>query len=98
MADSGTPTAEPEPDTDLSADLGRVPATLFSAGSATETLTRVVDLAVSTIEGCDYAGVFLVVNGEVTEPVCTDAFAAEVDGLQHSLGEGPCLLAMAQGI
>ena len=98
MADTGTPTAGPEPDTELSADLTRMATTLFSAGSATETLTRVVDLAVSTIEGCDYAGVFLVVNGEVTEPVCTDAFAAEVDGLQHSLGEGPCLLAMAQGI
>ena len=98
MADTGAPTAEPEPDTDLSADLTRMAATLFSAGSATETLTRVVDLAVSTIEGCDSAAVFLVINGEVTEPVCTDALAADVDGLQHRLGEGPCLLAMAQGV
>ena len=98
MADTGTPTAEPEPDTDLSADLNRMATALFSAGSATETLTRVVDLAVSTIEGCDFAGVFLVVNGEVTTPVCTDPLAAEVDGLQHRFKEGPCLAAMAQGI
>jgi GAF domain-containing protein len=98
MADTGAPTAGPEPDTDLSADLNRMATALFSAGSATETLTRVVDLAVSTIEGCDFAGVFLVVNGEVTTPVCTDALAAEVDGLQHRFSEGPCLAAMAQGI
>jgi hypothetical protein len=98
MVDTGAPTAEPEPEADLSADLARMATTLFSAGSATETLARVVDLAVSTIEGCDFAGVFLVVNGEVTEPVCTDALAAEVDGLQHRFSEGPCLAAMAQGV
>lgn len=96
MADSGAPTADP--DSDLSADLTRMATALFSAGSATETLTKVVDLAVSTIEGCDFAGVFLVVNGEVTEPVCTDSLAAEVDGLQHRFREGPCLAAMAQGV
>jgi hypothetical protein len=98
MADSGVPTAEPDPDTDLSADLARMATALFSAGSATETLTMVVDLAVNTIEGCDAAGVFLVVDGEVTTPVCTDALAAEVDGLQHHFNEGPCLAAMAQGV
>jgi GAF domain-containing protein len=98
MADSETPTVEPEPDTDLSADLARMATALFSAGSTTETLTRVVNLAVSTIEGCDFAGVFLVVDGEVTEPVCTDPVAAEVDGLQHRFSEGPCLAAMAQGV
>ena len=32
---------------------------LFSAGSVTETLASVVDLAVATIEGCDFAGLFL---------------------------------------
>jgi GAF domain-containing protein len=98
MADSAGRTAEPESEADLSADLSRMATTLFSAGSTSETLTRVVGLAVSTIEGCDYAGVFLVVDGEVTEPVCTDPLAAEVDGLQHRLNEGPCLAAMAQGV
>lgn len=31
---------------------------LFAAGSVTDTLAQVVDSAVTTIEGCDFAGLF----------------------------------------
>ena len=68
---------------------------LFSAGSVTDTLVSVVELAVNTIEGCDYAGLFLLDAGVVTTPVHTDPIVVEVDALQHQSNEGPCLDAIA---
>jgi GAF domain-containing protein len=68
---------------------------LFTAGSVTQTLSSVVELAVATIEGCDFAGLSLVVGDVVTTPVHTDPVVATVDALQHRTGEGPCLDAVA---
>jgi ANTAR domain/GAF domain len=68
---------------------------LFSAGSVAETLASVVQLAVSTIEGCDFAGLFLVDGDVVTTPVHTDPIVVEIDAFQHQTGEGPCLDAIA---
>jgi hypothetical protein len=90
----------PDVDSDSLADLARSVAEtaqiLFTAGSVTDTLASVVDLAVATIDGCDYAGVFLVDGNRVTTPVHTDPTVIEVDALQHQGGEGPCLDAIAQ--
>jgi len=69
---------------------------LFSAGSVIDTLASVIDLAVATIEGCDFAGLFLVDDDVVTTPVHTDPIVVEVDALQQLTGEGPCLDAIAQ--
>jgi len=69
---------------------------LFSAGSVTETLIQVVELATATIEGCDFAGLFLIEGDVVTTPVHTDPVVVEVDDLQHQTGEGPCLDAVTQ--
>ncbi len=92
----------PAPETGQASELtDNISATvkaLFSAGNVPDTLAQVADLAVSTIEGCDFAGIFLVEGSEVTTPVCTDALVADVDALQHSWGEGPCLDAMTQGV
>ena len=71
---------------------------LFSAGSVTDTLVSVVELAVSTIEGCDYAGLFLLDAGVVTAPVHTDPIVVEVNALQQQTNEGPCLDAIAHRI
>ena len=68
---------------------------LFEAGGAQETLAELVRLAVATIEGCDFAGVFLIDADVVTTPVCTDPIVADVDMLQHRTGEGPALDAIA---
>ena len=61
----------------------------------TQTLSSIVELAVATVEGCDLAGVFLVEGDVVTTPVHTDPLVAEIDALQRSTGEGPCLDAVA---
>jgi hypothetical protein len=69
---------------------------LFSAGNAIDTWQRVVDLAVDTIDGCDFAGIFVLHDGSVTTPVGTDRIVTEIDTLQHRAGEGPCLDAITQ--
>jgi GAF domain-containing protein len=76
---------------DLTLTVSETARILFSAGSVTDTLASVVQLARDTIEGCDYAGIFLL-NGEVvTTPARTDPFVVEIDALQHRYSEGPCL-------
>jgi hypothetical protein len=68
---------------------------LFTAGDVSATLTSVVELAVTTIEGCDYAGIFLIEGDRVTTPVHTNPIVVEIDRAQHTTGEGPCLDAIA---
>jgi GAF domain-containing protein len=87
-----------DPATALAVDIAETARLLFSAGGVRETLAQVVVVAVSTIEGCDHAGIFLVVGTLVTTPVLTDPTVHELDELQRSLGEGPCLDAIAQGL
>ncbi len=69
---------------------------LITAGRIQDTLTQVTATAVATIEGCDFAGIFLAEAGVVTTLVQTDPAVAEVDALQHHAGEGPCLDAITQ--
>ena len=83
--------------TELNVSLSQVARTLFLAGSTEATLQAVVDLAVASIEGCDFAGIFLVVDDQVTTPVHTDPMVVQIDSLQRETGEGPCLNAIAQG-
>jgi GAF domain-containing protein len=56
----------------------------------------VVETAVATIEGCDFAGLFLVENDVITTPVHTDPIVEVIDARQQQLGEGPCLDALSQ--
>ena len=70
---------------------------LFSAGGVADTLTEVVELSVTTIEGCDFAGLFLFDGGTITTPVRTDPVVDLIDGYQHESNEGPCLDAMSAG-
>jgi GAF domain-containing protein len=86
-----------DPSSELTISFSETVRTLFSAGSVTDTLAQVVELAVATIEGCDYAGLFLVDGDVVTTPVHTHPIVDEIDALQHRTGEGPCLEAITQG-
>jgi GAF domain-containing protein len=96
--DDQFPATETGQASELTDNISATVKALFSAGNVQETLAQVADLAVSTIEGCDFAGIFLVEGSEVTTPVCTDPVVTEVDALQHSSGEGPCLDAVTQGV
>jgi GAF domain-containing protein len=91
----GQPDTGTDPIADITGDLSETTRILFSAGSVMDTLSGVVALAVSTIEGCDFAGLFLLEGDDVTTPVHTDPIVDEIDALQHESG-GPCLDAIAQ--
>jgi len=98
MAASEDAPARPAgPATDLIVDLTQTAQGLFRAGGVELTLQAVVDLAVATIEGCDFAGVFVLKAGKVTTPVKTDAMVAQLDDCQIGGKQGPCLDCMAEG-
>jgi len=97
MADTEDPNIVDDAAVELTARFSETARALFSAGSVADTLQRVVDLAVETIEGCDFAGIFLLEGDAVTTPVHTDPVVIEVDALQHRCGEGPCLDAITDG-
>ena len=69
---------------------------LFAPGSVPETLQRIVDLSVETIDSCDLAGIFLVADGRVTTPARSDPLVTTLDGLQFETDQGPCLDAISE--
>jgi transcriptional regulator with GAF, ATPase, and Fis domain len=95
MENTERPTTSENAFTAFALTFAETAKTLFAAGDVTSTLESVIDLAVSTIDGCDYAGIFLIDGQTVTTPVHTDEIVVTIDALQHSTGEGPCLDAIA---
>lgn len=85
------------PSADLNDSLAETAGILFAAGSLENTLQATVDLAVATIDGCDFAGIFILAGDTISTPVHTDPIVIDVDALQHRAGEGPCLAAIATG-
>src|SRR5580700_11516872 len=85
-----------DPISELTVNFSETAQLLFAAGSVIDTLAQVVETAVATVEGCDFAGLFLVEKDVITTPVRTDPIVEEVDLLQQQLGEGPCLDAVSQ--
>lgn len=82
---------------DLAQSFSEVADAVVSTADVTVTLQRVVHLAVETIDGCDFAGIFLSHDGRITTPAHTDPFVANIDAAQHRSGEGPCLDVIADG-
>ncbi|MCB7136109.1 GAF and ANTAR domain-containing protein [Cellulosimicrobium marinum] len=61
-----------------------------------QTLDRVVELAVSMVDGCESAGISLVTRRRIESPAVTDPDVARGDELQYALDEGPCLDAIRE--
>ncbi|MFL6099435.1 MAG: GAF and ANTAR domain-containing protein [Actinomycetales bacterium] len=59
--------------------------------SSERTLQRVVQLAVDTVPGCDYAGVTLRHRSRLETPAATDPLVNLLDEQQYQLNEGPCV-------
>ncbi|MGH9073995.1 MAG: GAF and ANTAR domain-containing protein [Acidimicrobiales bacterium] len=74
--------------------------TLHAAVGVGATLQAIVDLAVDTVEACDAAGIFVLDDtGGVSNPAYAGVVVGDVDALQISLKEGPCLDAIVkQGV
>lgn len=98
MAELQSPTSEADPANALAVAFSQTAKTLFAAGTTEETLAKVTSLALTTIEGCDLAGIFIV-DGETVKTVAhSDPVVAAVDDLQRDTGEGPCLDAITHSV
>ena len=82
---------------DLESSLSEVAVELFGAGTVPGTLQRIVDLAATTVDGCDAAGI-MVVDADLPSTVAsTDPFVKALDQAQIDMDEGPCLDAARGG-
>jgi GAF domain-containing protein len=81
---------------DLAETFAEVARALRAEGSVKATLDRIVELAVTTVEGCEHAGITLVEQGTVRTPAASDDVPAVVDAVQYETGEGPCLDAIRE--
>lgn len=60
-------------------------------------LTKVATFAVGAIPGADGAGLTLLENDRADTVVTTAPFVREIDDIQYSIGQGPCISAAAEG-
>ena len=63
----------------------------------TEMLTQVATFAVQAIPGADGAGLTLLEINRADLIVKSEPFVREIDAIQYSIGEGPCISAAATG-
>ena len=82
---------------DVASSFAEISRALYSARTVKETLHRIVDLSVDTIDGCSGAGISFVQGDEIVTPVWTEPRVLEVDTMQYTTGQGPCLDAIAKG-
>jgi GAF domain-containing protein len=73
----------------LAEQLADVARELADADDVLGTLQRLVELAVDTIDGCEHAGISLVVGDHIETPAQSDPVPAAIDRLQVDAGEGP---------
>ena len=76
---------------ELSETFADIAQALLSEHSVEATLQRIAELAVKTIDGCDYAGMTLVKGKQLSTPASTADVPTDVDAIQIDTGEGPCL-------
>jgi transcriptional regulator with GAF, ATPase, and Fis domain len=74
-----------------SAAFARISQQLLAQPETENTLQAVVDLAVESIDGCDYAGITMRHGHRVQTPASSDPLVDQLDGWQYELREGPCL-------
>ena len=83
-------------DDDLRAGLAGL-SRLASELRLEDLLRRVATYAVQAIPGADGAGLTLLEDDRADTIVATDAFVSEVDDIQYSIGQGPCITAAREG-
>lgn len=96
--DTGSNGAEPRSaeDDDLRDSLQALSQMATGAMDLEDTLTRVAQFAVLAIPGADGAGLTLLENDRSNTIVTTASFVSEVDDIQYTLGQGPCISAAAE--
>lgn len=85
---------EPE---ELATALARMARDLLAQDSPQQTLDRIVVHAVELVDGCESAGIVVVVNRHVRLLAASDDTARTSDRVQGELREGPCFDAARSG-
>ncbi|MFC7456121.1 GAF and ANTAR domain-containing protein [Brachybacterium sp. GCM10030267] len=81
---------------ELALEFRRLSTYLTSGGSPAVARQRLIDLAPTSIPGCDWAGITArPENGQARLVACSDDIARRLDELQDRTGQGPCLEAAA---
>jgi hypothetical protein len=83
-------------DGDLAASFATISRSLYVAHSVEQTLHQIADLSVRTIDGCEAAAVSFVQGDAAVTPAWTAQSAFDVDTMQYTTGQGPCLDAIAE--
>ncbi len=81
------------------ADIPADPATVFTAlaeilyqgADTTEVCAAICVAATLTVPGCDHASVLMRRNDDYVTVAATDQIARQVDALERTTGDGPCL-------
>ncbi|HVE47423.1 MAG TPA: GAF and ANTAR domain-containing protein [Acidimicrobiales bacterium] len=83
-------------DTTVAETFAEVARLLLAEHGVEATLTKVGQLAVQTIQGCDHAGVSLIEGRRISTVGASDDVPVQVDEIQYEVDEGPCLDAIRQ--
>ncbi len=78
-------------DLEMARIFGDVARALVAEDTLQDTLDRIVQLAVDTIVGCDFAAVSLMERRKIHTAASTGDVPERVDALQYEVDEGPCL-------
>ena len=84
-------------DADLTASLAGLAKLSAGRVGLLEMLTRVAMMAVHAIPGADGAGLTLLEPDRDDVVVKTADFVREIDDIQYGIGQGPCIVAAAEG-
>jgi GAF domain-containing protein len=81
---------------DVAQTFSEVARALSDKGDVPETLGRIVNLAVATLDSCEFAGISFVEGRKITSPASSDEVPRIVDKIQSEVDEGPCLDAIRE--
>ncbi len=81
---------------DLAQVMGDLAIELEKQADTHSTLLNIVDGAVALVPGARWAGISLIQGHQITSEAPSDTIVAELDQLQTTLDEGPCLSALRE--
>jgi len=85
-----------EPYGELASSFAGIARTLFTAPTVLATLQQIVDFSFATVEGSDVTCISLQDVDKVFTPAYSAPLAFEIDQLQYTAREGPCLDAISK--
>lgn len=94
---NGVRSAEVNEIDDLRDSLTALSGLAMNSLTLPQMLTHIAEFAVNAIPGADGAGLTLQHGDRRDTIVATAEFVVEVDTIQYTLGEGPCITAAAEG-